>query len=258
MVLRLVLVSVVAGLGMSPPAEHEVAGWSRTVQTWLDARIAQWNGTQPRHEDDPVGSSEPELAADCDVAAALERALMAVFGELPETALAVPAPVAVAPGEDDRDFEAVVEEMVADFSEDDTEAGAREVQAPAVVAVEMDEEVEVEVEDLEAEIAAAELEAGAASRNLLAPSMATLPTGEDESFTIADDFELGPGAELTLQASEPTAPAWLEDEVPAGCPAAVPTPTASNPLRNAVRLTRDALYAWINLLESPALVTVPQ
>ena len=39
MVLRLILVSIVAGLGATPPAENEIADWSRTVQSWLDAPL---------------------------------------------------------------------------------------------------------------------------------------------------------------------------------------------------------------------------
>jgi hypothetical protein len=86
--------------------------------------------------------------------------------------------------------------------------------------------------------------------------MASLPAGEDELFEIAGDCEPGPGTEWTCQAAEPMAPARRQEEAPAD--RATAAPTAGNPLRNAVRLTRDALFAWINLLQSPALVTVPQ
>src|SRR5690349_16091273 len=43
MALRLVLVSMVAGLGVSPPAEGELATWTRSVQTWLETRVAEWD-----------------------------------------------------------------------------------------------------------------------------------------------------------------------------------------------------------------------
>jgi len=45
-------------------------------------------------------------------------------------------------------------------------------------------------------------------------------------------------------------------------PAPAPDPAeetrGDSPLRNAVRLTRDAFTAWMNLLQSPALVTLPR
>src|SRR3954452_23719381 len=43
MALRLVLVSMVAGLGVSPPTEGELATWTRSVQTWLETRVAEWD-----------------------------------------------------------------------------------------------------------------------------------------------------------------------------------------------------------------------
>ena len=50
MVLRLILVSIVAGLGATPPAENDLANWSRTVQSWLDARLADWSVCLPVNE----------------------------------------------------------------------------------------------------------------------------------------------------------------------------------------------------------------
>jgi hypothetical protein len=253
MVLRLVLVSIVAGLGVTPPAESEVAGWSCTVQTWLDARLAEWNVTQPSDEGTAVSPSLP--AADLDVAA-LERALMAAFGELPgegETA-AVPGTVAGDRPGADAEFEAVVEEMVAEFALDESEPAATEVRLPAVPAVVTD--AEAHAEEIEAEIVEAELDTGETSGTISAPAMATLPAGEDELCEVADGYELPPCIEMTREPAERTALAPRDEEAPAGCVTAAPTP--GSPLRHAVRLTRDAVYAWINLLQSPALVTVPQ
>jgi hypothetical protein len=246
MVLRLLLVSIVAGLGVTPPAESEVAGWSCTVQTWLDARLAEWDVTQPPDD----GHSGPALSLTEDLdAAVLEQELMGLFDAQPSAAAAVPAPVAVERGAD-RDFEAIVEEMAAEFSQDQTGSGEPEAKVALVPPAAMD--AEADPADLEAEIVAAELETGEISPNVPAPAMANLPAGEDELFQIANDFDQRVSLELTRQTPEQTAPAPLDEEAPAA------RATAANPLRDAVRLTRDALYAWINLLQSPALVTVPQ
>jgi hypothetical protein len=248
MVLRLILVSIVAGLGVTPPAEGDLAGWSCTVQTWLDARLAEWNATQPLDRSESVSS--PVLAEDFDITA-LESALMAAFGELPTTA-AVPgrAPAAVDRAGADVDFEAVVEEIVADFGQEatETEPAASEIESP----------VWSEAEDLEAAITEAELDAGETSYSVAAPAMATLPAGEDVPFDSVDDCELPvpQGAAWARQAAGLTDPAWLDEDAPASGDTAAPT--ADNSLRDAVRLTREAVYAWWNLLQSPALVTVPE
>jgi hypothetical protein len=247
MVLRLVLVSIVAGLGVTPPAESEVAGWSHTVQTWLDARLAEWNVTQTSNEEAAASDSVP--AADLDVAA-LERALTAEFGEQPGETAAVPGPVVVDRAGADAEFEAIVEEMVAEFSIDETEPATTEVTVPVVT------NAQAQAEELEAEIVEAELDAGETSRSVSAPAMATLPAGEDELCEIADGCDLAPCIEMTREATERATLAPGDEEAPAGCVTAAPT--VGSPLRHAVRLTRDAVYAWINLLQSPALVTVPQ
>jgi hypothetical protein len=252
MVLRLVLVSMVAGLGVTPPADSEVAGWPRSVQTWLDARLAEWNVAQPVDERDSVSLSV--LAADFD--AALENALLAAWGDLPgkAKALAVPGPTAVDRAGADVDFEAVVEEMVAEFSEDETAPPASDVRVAAVPPVATN--AKAQGESLEEEIVEAELDAGEPIKTVRAPAMATLPAGEDELCEIGDDCALGQLAESSPQTIEPTAQAPRDAAAPAAhAPAA---PTLGSPLRDAVRLTRDAVWAWINLLQSPALVAVPQ
>jgi hypothetical protein len=264
MVLRLVLVSIVAGLGVSPPAEDELAGWSRTAQTWLDARLAEWNATQPLDRSESVASSV--LAEDFDVAA-LESAVIDAFSALPE-AVAVPGSVAVDRAGADVDFEAVVEAMVADFAPDatGTKPVASEVEAPvwsnaAARAEELEAEIieaELDAGERAVEVGVAELDAGETNWCVPAPAMATLPAGEDVLFDSSDDCELllhqGAGTEWTQKAAEPADPAPLAEEAPVSRDTAAPM--ADNSLRHAVRLTRDAAYAWWNLLQSPALVTV--
>src|SRR4051812_47907519 len=55
MVLRLVLVGIVAGLGVSPPAECELAGWTRSVQTRLVAWLAEADALKPLDESVDAG-----------------------------------------------------------------------------------------------------------------------------------------------------------------------------------------------------------
>jgi hypothetical protein len=254
MVLRLVLVSIVAGLGATPPAESEVAGWSRAVQVWLDARVAEWNLAPAR---DGCISTPPTgvPATDLDVAA-LERELMAVFAAEPVVEQAAAAPASTGQGQSDLDFAAVVEEMVAAFSQVAAEAPAPEPKAPAPPAPSSATIVADEAEALEAEIVEAELAGGDSISTVAAPAMATLPAGEDEWLAIADEFDLFPAFEPVREAPLAVVPPTTPEEAPAATTAV--TPPAGNPLRDAVRLTRDAVFAWLNLLQSPALVTVPQ
>jgi hypothetical protein len=260
MVLRLVLVSIVASLGVTPPAEGEVAGWSRAVQTWLDARLAGWSEAEPVLESAGVPSGGA-LGADFDVAALeLELELMAAFAAPPAAAVVTAAPVEDERSGEDGDFLAVVEEMVADFTqveiEETTITPADQEPAPVVPPVAVADEAEVW--SREAEIIEDELAVVAPSAIVAAPPMAVLPAGEDEMLGDALDFLLVETAEARLRAQTSTAPAPVED-ADQTCPTvAPPAAGAGNPLRDAVRLTRDAVYAWLNLLQSSALVTVPE
>ena len=244
MVLRLVLVGIVAGLGATPPAESEVAGWSRTVQTWLDAHVAEWSVMQTLNERDiaPLAGTIGETS----VFASLDDELSVLFAD--QTAAVAPAPVVGACAADEA-FAAVVDEMVADFSQG--EGGCRSLVEktpvpPSVI-------VTAEADDLEAAVADAEIEVAddATVAVLPASSLMALPTGEDV-FCELGDFDSVLLTELSPSGVETGVPASVVEDAPAE------HAPASDPVRDAVRLTRDAVYAWINLLQSPALVTLPQ
>jgi hypothetical protein len=248
MVLRLILVSFVAGLGVTPPAESELAGWSQTARTWLDARLAEWNAFDLLDEDSvPLApAAVPGPSFDFDFAV-LEDDLASIFAAEPPAAAPAPTPAADAPSDEDRAFAVVVDEMVAEFFQE--LSPTPQVEAPRAVVV------EIEIEVLETEIAGAELDTGAPT-NVPAPNaMATLPSGEDEYFELVEDFDLAPAPAVALSrapddtGAAPPAPADEDARTP-------DQPEAGSPLRDAVRLTRDAVFAWINLLQSPALISV--
>ena len=89
MVLRLILVSIVAGLGATPPAENEIADWSHTVQSWLDAQPCDWSVCLPPNGGpSPLPAPSPALA-ELGIAT-LDDELLALFGD--EPVLAAPAP----------------------------------------------------------------------------------------------------------------------------------------------------------------------
>jgi len=275
MVLRLILVSIVAGLGTTPPAENEVAGWSRTVQSWLDARLAEWSVSLPPNEavlpppppalaepgaatldedllalfgdeaalETPAPSPEPKATADAGLAT-LDDELAALVGD--EPAAIVPPPIEDAQSAD-RLFDAIVDEMVADFSQ--PEPAAPVTPAPALDLVAS----QAEVDELERAFVEAESAGAFADTLVPAPVVMALPVGENEFLEYGDEFDLGVAPESNRVADEVDLPAPAIEEVPAAS-----QPTSCDPLGEAVRLTRDAACAWMNLLQSPAIVTLPE
>jgi hypothetical protein len=234
MVLRLMLVSVVAGLGISPPAGNELAGWMHSVQTWVNGQIAGWDARELLDkvaEDADVAGPAADLSPE-----ALIDELMAELADQPAS-----DEPARTEGEDtttsaDRAFERVVEEMVADFSPDEAANPTPADREPAPQADEPTDTEEASLAERPSEVEVA------------MPSSET----DDASLDVGDDLYPGLACTLNRQSDglgEPatvTAPTTATDgDAPTG-----------NQLNHAVRLTRDAVYAWIHLLQSPALVTI--
>src|SRR5829696_8515531 len=90
MVLRLVLVGLVAGLGLSLPDRRERDAWGYSAQRWVNARLAEWDTGTTTDSGAFVLVSEPDEA----------------------TAPSDPAPAAVS----DAAFAAVIDETVATFA----------------------------------------------------------------------------------------------------------------------------------------------
>src|SRR4051812_9658127 len=148
MVLRLVLVGIVAGLGISPPAESELSGWTRSVQSWLDDRLAHWDARGPLDADEwafesvTEAPSANEAATNVHARDAEEDALTvsgpdAVLDERVAEFLDGPATGEPAPIEDKKAaeaaaFDAVVDEMIAEFSTVDFASRAPAEATPAL------------------------------------------------------------------------------------------------------------------------------
>jgi hypothetical protein len=137
-------------------------------------------------------------------------------------------------------FDAVVEEMVAEFTRVEV---ATRAQTPARADG---------ADDLEPGLADAmdqEAEVGGSVPSKVEPVIRATAV---EPLEVGDDLYPGEAFALNREAQglDEPAPAGIADpavEVPAG-----------NQLKNAVRLTRDAVYAWMNLIQSPAIVTIPR
>jgi hypothetical protein len=242
MVLRLVLVGIVAGLGFSPPAESELAGWTRSIQIWLDAQPAESNARTPLVVDEVVFNAfavegpavvtgGPQASASQDEAdelAALDLEFESIRQDEPATVQ--PAPIGDVAVEEGLAFDAIVEEMVADFAR---VASATGEQAPKVE--ESDDEELALADALDMEWAAPSTEVAAA-----------------EPLAVGDDLYPGEAFALNHDAEgldAPAAPGVTDAEAGA---------SAGNQIGNAVRLTRDALFAWLNLVQNSAIVTIPR
>jgi hypothetical protein len=250
MVLRLVLVGIVAGLGVTPPAEGELSGWTRSVQTWMEARLVAWDVQEPLDEDDRAFDAADEAPPAVETTSKAtgrdveEDALADLGFETLGEEIAADEPARI---EDRKDaeaaaFDAVVEEMVAEFSK--VEVTARATPAPTA-----DRFVD-EADALELELDAA--------LDLLARALEVVPA-DDEAVMRGTDYEplevgedLYPGEAYVLNRQAE----GLGEPAPIGVVGAVGDATTGNQINQAVRLTRDAVYAWLNLLQSPAIVTI--
>src|SRR4051794_33828257 len=112
MALRLILVSIVAGLGMTPPEEHELAAWTLSVQTWLEARCAVI-GDQLNLTGEAFASVAEAPAPVPGYGALVDELLAEIADELVDAE--GPAQVVNPDIAADHAYEKVVDEMVAEF-----------------------------------------------------------------------------------------------------------------------------------------------
>jgi hypothetical protein len=268
MMLRVVLVGIVAGLGISPPSESELTGWTRSVQTWLDAGLLAFNAEDLTGEDQGAGEDAVDAPTADDVipeastpAPAKVAMPLSDADDLSEDDDQPAAPVAsedddqpaapVAVTDEDEEattptgdsaaaeavaFDAVIDEMVADFS--------RAEVRPRPTA---DDLAGLDFDD------AMELVAGAIA-NVPAQPRADPETKGDQPLEIDD--ELYPGEAYVLNREADGLPDSAQVSPDRESEDAAGHASADRQLNHAVRLTRDAVYAWINLLQSPAIVTI--
>ena len=195
MALRLVLVSAVAGLGLSLPSGDDLNVWALRARNWMNARLAEW--------DPPIVNKEGEFVF------AAEAAEPTPTEPTPTQATAPPSS-AVRAETIDSVFDVVQNEIVASLVAD---LAPVEPAPTALLA--------------ETETKAAPVEA---------PEFDPMEVGDD----------LYPGLAFALN---------REAE---GIVLAPPAPAASRSEQwaQAIRLTREAAYAWANLLHGPAVVTI--
>jgi hypothetical protein len=94
---------------------------------------------------------------------------------------------------------------------------------------------------------------GAPARAAKAPATATTP--RFEPLEVSCDFYVGIAFELNFRNDGLSIPAESAVET---AKTDVPAPHSGRDLSRAVKLTRDAVYAWVNVFTGPALVTVSQ
>jgi hypothetical protein len=287
MALRMVLVGVVAGLGLTLPTGRQFTSWKDSAQSWASARLAAWDAQMPADENAFVLVVEPaSIAADSVPRVGQKSDLPAA--DAPKTVVSAPTTPALTGENDpkttptdlavgletptsptpltesevvepalstlDSAFGIAQNEVVSAFAADEKAIVAANPPAPAPAGA---PSIATPFEPLEVgdnfyEGLAYELNRGSEGLSLSHEEVARF-----EPLEVADDLYAGVAYALNREAEgldlpaqpEPPRPTVvrLEDMRPA---------TTDSRLTHAVRLTRDAVYAWANLLHGPAVVTI--
>ncbi len=281
--LRIVLVGLVAGLGLSIPSRDQLGVWRGSARSWMSAQLAEWDGQMPAGDTafvvvpeptpsaDPVASqvaevvaSSPEPATEPSVATAgaatADRPAGVVTPTQPvELVEGVPAPAAAdsvsAPALEisDAAFDAALSDVVAGFAADRDTAAIVALEAPKVETV-ASFEPEYVCDDAEPDIADV-LNHEVDGLDLTRPLLTIRDSEPVDLIDFEENLYAGIAYDLNREAD------GLETPTPAPAPVSVPTADApaengKGRLTHAVRLTREAVYAWANLLHGPAVVTL--
>ncbi len=265
MALRILLISAVASLGLTLPEEREVRTWAAEAQTWVNARLVEWDARC-------AGEGGGELL--------LSRPHMSVSKGM---------------ARGDAVFDAAMDDIVLSFSTERPTAPAREervatLAAPTVEPMVIGEDLYTgmayalnrasEGSDL-ARLAIGEREAPAefpsmavakvspsdVTRSLsrregepvqgLAEKASGRREGDFEPMVVGDDLYAGVAYALN-RASEGIV-LTAEDstsQASADCGSETSAASRVSQLSVALRLTREAVYAWSNLLHGPAVVAI--
>lgn len=263
MALRLILVGLVAGLGLSLPSRRDLDALGRSAQRWVNTRLAEWDAGTTVEEGSYVLIAEPvtaspgaaavPLASDQEFAVVMDE-MVAAFAHAEvadrsreqaeptaeiapveaSRSLAIALPTEPAAEESDRTdlaFDAVMDETVATFA-----AG---LAAPAGRTV----------AKLDIRAWAEELAMLLATDALIHGEVGPPPTPVASYEPLEIGENLYPGEAYALnQLSEGLAE-------PVG-PAVEEARAAESRLTHAMRLTREAVVAWGSLLHGPAVVTI--
>jgi|GEM_PF-5991523 len=233
MALRLILMGVVAGMGMNLPTHDDVASWRRAVECWVNARFDDWDSRMPvdgsafRFGREAVASAEavPALTVPLDDQFnAVVADMTAAFAKEMAPAVVVESPALVVeaprltPVQETLPLEAPAEPMRTE----------REGQANEDVAFQavMDQTVGGFVADL------------AAHRPLVSKGDASVAAVKPRESDSAE----GPArvSAVTKKSSTPSRGTQVEEDQ----------------FSHAMRLTREAVFAWAGLLHGPAVVTI--
>lgn len=276
MVLRLLLVGLVAGLGLSLPSRSDFDTMARSAQHWMNDRLAEWDTHTSSDQGTYVFVVEPTPTP-------------APFAAADPTSLVVATPVP----DSDEGFADALGESVASFAQDELAARTR---ATDPVVKSLAELVPSDPASLLAislptgpafapngDLTTPELAFGASSeqtgRDLSADVVARKSIDQpDSSFEVAleetvvsftrDALFLGlaradqtpRGEPLEIDGDLYAGEAYALNRLSDGISTPVPPDDAAgknpNRLTNAVRLTREAVFAWASLLHGPAIVTI--
>ena len=235
MALRLVLVGAVAGLGLSLPTEGEFDTWVYRAQGWMNARLADWDASSAAAQGRSV--FVPGVGAETPPASKPD-----------EGREQIPTPVRALAAEIDAAFDAVQDEMVAGFAAD--LVPAESVAETRLAAAEPTSLSELERTGAAFDAVQDEMVAGFAADLVPAPpaeAPALVEAPRLEPLEVDDDLYPGPAFALNREA---------EGLVNSATAPGAEAPSTTEKWTQAVRLTREAVYAWSNLLHGPAVVTI--
>ncbi len=245
MALRFFLVGAVTCLGLTLPEEKDVRTWSATAQSWASAKLTDWDS---RGE---VEGGDVVLAARCEVSEGRVS------------------------GSGDLAFHAAMEETLRSFS---TECDAAPAFEPMVIGEDLYTGTAYELNRASEGLDIPRLAIGERAAPAVFPSIAVvaespseemhsirwedrgpdrcLPNeasgrgkGRFEPMVVGEDLYVGVAYELN-RASEGLALASVSTSQ------ASPDASRLSQLSVALRLTREAVYAWSNLLHGPAVVAI--
>lgn len=295
--LRLILVGVVAGLGLSLPSRQQIEVWRGSAQGWVCARFAERDARMPVDENAFVLIAEPAASEDsappiaaahlpASLASAESKTTLPVT-EAPQTAIDT-SPAELARGLDaptpptdenapeiasaailivsDASFDAAQAALITAFTLDVQASKTVDVAAsrPTVVENQVPAVDETDLDFTKAQAAFITSFVSDEQERLLASSSEELKKESNrevrelkcfEPLFVSDFLYEGVAYALNKDAE------GLNPQNPLGPPAAtISFEVRSSPqvgsLTQAVRLTREAVHAWANLLHGPAVVTL--
>lgn len=285
MALRLILVGAVAGLGLSLPPKVRVQAWLHSTQAWVNARLAEWDAQMPADESAFVVIADPiPPTGDAPEPAPTTAPVLTDTPAPPTTARADAADPAPAPGAataataDPAELAAGLDVPTVPMALDDPD------DEPAALAAVSPKSLDSAFDAAQAGVVAS----FAGDRPALAAAVAANPAPRFEPLAVGDDLYPGLAYALNRDAEGlhlPPAPARrsprfeplaVGDDLYPGLAyalnrdaegLALPAKPAPRPasgrvfggdtrLTQAVRLTREAVAAWANLLHGPAVVTI--